>query len=661
MMLKSMLIKSKEKHVYCFLSILLIICSLLPLTLSKATPISANQEQDVIILFDESHIDSGAGYSMGNFASQRSMKEPVTMLREQGFTVKLNKQEITLDLLNNSIGPKGLLIICLLDKEVTPEEGEAINTWVRGGGSLFTTTEPDYAGFSYSKNVNTNNLLKYIQYNETMSIYDTMHLYSQGGESDEIVDQDPKHRTILTGNVWDVEITPEQFPNTTLGNALKKDVESVILGCSSLVVTNKSWVGGYAYNESTSQPDGGIDPYNPSLHGHPAIPWVAGGEVGEGGRVLLLGGIFTVSGWSLYTTSLKFIEQADNAVLWTNIVSWLIDVTITPPVIVEKIKLPFIDFISMAVGIYAVVFAFSASKNQRRLLRYLLVVGLLGVASSIIGTVQHILFEWQYIGSGLDRYWALPQDADPVQNAAVRYLFAGLAGPVLISVIPAVFIMLSRTRWFLGREFTVSMMNFRLSTPEEKYRGAGPIASYNSRIIAFIIDVIPFMILFTLMYLLLEESAIIFITRDLFSMFTTGAVHTGAITNIDFLVLIVQGSFAILLIPLELLIFLIQFTTFSFFITAILFFIYYFLCIRFIGATIGHKLMGISGIVDYEGNPLKTKRTFLKTLFMMFMDSGLFYLASYLTLTKKDNKLSQTYSDRLVRAIVIGKQTSSKE
>ena len=660
-MLKSIYSKSTEKKPFCFILFLLIIFSFIPLTTAYSVPISTNQEQDIIILFDESHIDSSADYSVGNFASHRAMKEPVNMLRAQGFEVKVNKEEITVDLLNTTIGEKGLLIICLLDKPVSEEEGAAINTWVRAGGSLFTSTQPDYAGFGYSKNGNTNDLLKYIQYNETLSVYDIMHLYSQGGESDEIVDQDPKHRTVLTGNVWDVEVTPEQFPNTTLGNALKKNVSSVILGCSSVVVTNKSWVGGYAFNESESQPDGGIDPFNPSLYGLPAIPWVAGGEVGDGGRVVLIGGLFTVSGWSLYTTSLKFIEQVDNAVLWVNIVSWLIDVTITPPVIVKKIKIPVIDFISMAIGIYAVVFAFSASKGQRRLLRYLLIVGLLGIASSIVGTVQHILFEWQYIGSGLDRYWSLPQDADPVQNAAVRYLFAGLAGPVLISVIPALFIMFSRTRWLLGQEFTISMRNFCLSTPEDKYMGVSPIAPFNKRVSAFIIDVIPFIAIFIVMYFLLEESAVIFISRDLFSMFTAGAADTSAITKINFPVLIVGGTIALLLIPFQLLVFLIQYTTFSFFVVAILFFIYYFICVRFIGGTLGHKIAGIGGIVDYQGKPLNTKRTFLKTLFMMFVDSGLFYLASYLLLSKKDNKLLQTYSDRLVRAVVVGKQITPKE
>ncbi|MFW9991410.1 MAG: hypothetical protein ACFFD4_05060 [Candidatus Odinarchaeota archaeon] len=658
-----------KSYIFSLILFFIVISSFLHAIATQSTPTSRNQDQTVKILFDESHIDTESGYSMDSFNSKRNMKEPVQILREQGFTVSVNKEDITVDLLNEKIGEKGLLIICLLDKPVTEEEGAAINEWVRNGGSVFTTTEPDYAGFEYSKGENTNDMLKYIKYNDTInpstelpySVYDIMHLYSLAGQSDEIVDSDPKHRTVLTGNPWDVLVTPEQFPDTPLGNALKPNVDSVILGCSSVVVRNNSWVGGYAYNESESQPDGGIAPYNPALDGQHAIPWIAGGEVGNGGKVLLLGGIFTVSGWSLYTTSHKFIEQENNAALWTNIVSWLVDVTITPPVIVVKQKIPLIDFVSMAVGIYAVVFAFSARKGQRRFLRYLLFIALLGIVSTIIGTIQHILFEWQYIGSGLDRYWALPQDADPVQNAAVRYLFAGLAGPVLISVIPALFLMISRTKWLLGKEFMVNMRNLRLSTPEDKYTGMYSVAPLNKRLIAFIIDITPFVILFGALYLFVENSAVAFISRDLFSAFTVGAADTSAITDIDFLALIIQGTIALLLIPLELLAFLIQFTTFSFFVVVIIFFLYYFLCIRFIGGTVGHKIMGIHGIVGYDGKPLETKRLFLKTVFLMFLDSGLFYLTTYFVLSRKDNKLMQSYSDRLVRGVVVNKYMGSEE
>ena len=585
----------------CFIILLILLGSIFPLINSQATINTTKQDQEVNIMFDESHINSDGDYSVGNFASDRAMKEPVTLLRDEGFRVNINKEEITLELLNERIGEKGLLILCLLDDPVSEEEGAAINEWVNAGGSLFTATQPDYAGFSYSKNENTNDLLKFIDVNDTVSVYDIMHLYSLAGESDEIVDTDKTHRTILTGNIWDVEVTQEQFPNTVLGNALKQDIESVILGCSSIIVNNKSWIGAYAFNESTSQPDGGIDAYDPAYDGHHAIPWLAGGEVGTGGKVLLLGGLFTVGGWSLYSTSYKFIEQASNAILWTNIVSWLVDVNITPPVIIEKIKLPLIDFLSMGVGIFAMVFAFTAKQNQRRFLRYLLIIGLLGIFSSLIGTIQHMLYEWQYIGSGLDRYWSLPQDADPVQNAAVRYLFAGIAGPVLISIIPALFIIFSRSRWGLGKEFTINMLNLRLSTPEEKFEGNQKISPARKRTLAFIIDVIPFLALFIILYLFIEEAAVHFIARDLFAMFTEGAADTSAITDIDFIALIIQGGIAILLIPLELLAFLIQYTTFSFFVVAILFFIYYLLFIRIRGSTIGHTILGIQGIVNYNG------------------------------------------------------------
>ena len=647
--------KTGIKIIFSLFIFLIVIGNFFPLITSQGNITAVKQDQIIKIMFDESHINPDGDYSVSNFASDRAMKEPVTLLREEGFKVNINNEEITLELLNDKIGEKGLLILCLLDDPISEEEGAAINEWVRNGGSVFTSTEPDYAGFSYSKNENTNDLLKYLEYNESLTVYDIMHLYSLAGEGDEIVDHNKAHRTILTGNVWDVEITQEQFANTSLGNALKKDIETVILGCSSIVVSNKSWVGGYAYNESVSQPDGGIDPYDPAFDDLPAIPWVAGGEIGNGGKVLLLGGMFTISGWSLYATSYKFIEQANNAVLWTNIVSWLVDVSITPPVIIEKIKLPLIDFLSMGVGIFAVVSAFTTKQGQRRFLRYLLIVGILGVFSSLIGTIQHIFFEWQYIGSGLDRYWSLPQDADPVQNAAVRYLFAGLAGPVLISILPALFLIYSRSRWGLGQEFTINMLNLRFSTPEDKYKGNLTIAPLRKRIFAFVIDIVPFLIGFILLYLFIEEAAVRFISRDLFSMFTEGAPDTSAITNIDFIALLINGSIALSLIPLELLAFLIQYTTFSFFVIAIIFFIYYFLSLRLLGGTIGQKLLGIEGAVNYEGKPLGTKRIFLKTVFLMFLDSSLFYLSSYFLLLKKDNKLLQTYSDRLIRAVVVNK------
>jgi len=69
------------------------------------------------------------------------------------------------------------------------------------------------------------------------------------------------------------------------------------------------------------------------------------------------------------------------------------------------------------------------------------------------------------------------------------------------------------------------------------------------------------------------------------------------------------------------------------------------------GVTLGQRAMGIQGVVDYDGNPLTTKRIFLKTIFVMFLDSGLFYIISYFVLSKKENKLVQAYSDRLVRSV----------
>ena len=130
--------------------------------MAQASIVSVQQDPQINIMFDESHTNSNADYSVSNFASDRAMKEPVTLLREEGFRVNINSKEITLELLNDTIGQKGLLILCLLDDPISPEEGAAINEWVRGGGSLFTATQPDYAGFGYSKSENTNDLLKFL-------------------------------------------------------------------------------------------------------------------------------------------------------------------------------------------------------------------------------------------------------------------------------------------------------------------------------------------------------------------------------------------------------------------------------------------------------------------------------------------------------------------
>ena len=180
----------------------------------------------------------------------------------------------------------------------------------------------------------------------------------------------------------------------------------------------------------------------------------------------------------------------------------------------------------------------------------------------------------------------------------------------------------------------------------------------SKRVLAFIIDVTPFIVLFILLYAItsFESDINTFLSRDLVEFMKGGigsSKDTSAITNIDFLQLLLKGSFSLLLIPIQVVIFIIQFTTASLFVVALIFLVYYIVSLKFIGCTIGQRLTGAYGFTNYQGQPLEFKRIFLKAIFLIFIDSGLFFITTLRLISKEDNQLKQSYSDKLVRAVIV--------
>ena len=90
---KIKLINNRIKLIFIGSMIILMLTPIIP---SNGAQQSLNQDDKGFILFDESHINPEADYSVANFASDRAMKEPVTLLREQGFKVRTNDKEITI-------------------------------------------------------------------------------------------------------------------------------------------------------------------------------------------------------------------------------------------------------------------------------------------------------------------------------------------------------------------------------------------------------------------------------------------------------------------------------------------------------------------------------------------------------------------------------------
>ncbi|MHA2090717.1 MAG: hypothetical protein ACW98K_07645 [Candidatus Kariarchaeaceae archaeon] len=294
----------------------------LDIAFSNAYPINAA----IPIIFDESHLDTDSTDSLFQFDHDNAFQKPLELLNQidmdQNFVsdyhVTINKDRFTSDYFEG-IGSRGILIMTLLDVSVGSVEGSAIKEWVKNGGSIFIATQPDYAGFSYCKVQQTNFLLK------KLNVYDMFHLYqfedSGNINSDELYDDTISHQFHVDGspnNPWDIVVTDAQFSENSFGQEMKKGIDNVLLGVSSIEVNSTEYVGAYSWPESYSV----SDVTNEERLEAESIPWLAGTTLGKG-KVVLLGSTFPIADWTIYGTTLQFIDQLDNMRLWFNIINWL--------------------------------------------------------------------------------------------------------------------------------------------------------------------------------------------------------------------------------------------------------------------------------------------------------------------------------------------------
>jgi hypothetical protein len=295
---------------------------------SSATPINST----IPIIFDESHLDPDSSDSLVQFDHENALQKPLELLNQidmdenfvSDYHVTINKDRFTSEYFEG-LGTRGILIMTLLDENVGSVEGSIIKEWVENGGSIFIATQPDYAGFSYCKVQQTNFLLK------KLSVYNMFHLYqfedsNENINSDELFDDTVSHQFHVDGsptNPWDIVVTDAQFSDNSFGQEMKKGIDEVLLGVSTIEVNSSEYVGAYSWPGSYSV----SDVTGEKRLEAEAIPWLVGTSVGKG-KVVLLGSTFPIADWTIYGTTLQFIDQLDNMRLWFNIINWLAETEI---------------------------------------------------------------------------------------------------------------------------------------------------------------------------------------------------------------------------------------------------------------------------------------------------------------------------------------------
>ena len=103
---------------------------------SYSISVEGSEQKTIIpIIFDESHLDSSSRDSVILFNHESSMQKPLRILTQldrdsdfvADFNVSINEQLFT-DSFFDEIGPRGILIITLLDKTVGFSESRAIKS-----------------------------------------------------------------------------------------------------------------------------------------------------------------------------------------------------------------------------------------------------------------------------------------------------------------------------------------------------------------------------------------------------------------------------------------------------------------------------------------------------------------------------------------------------
>jgi hypothetical protein len=362
---------------------IILIFSFNSLIFVQAKPIDQfDLDSTIPVIFDESHLDPDSTYSLYQFDHDNAMQKPLELLSQldldqnfaSDFNVTINTNRFTTEYFEE-IGPRGILIMTLLDEKVGSTEGKVIKNWVESGGSIFIATQPDYAGFRYCKVEETNLLLK------KLHVYDMFHLYqfedSNGNyNSDELYDDTVSHQFTVEGsptNPWDIVVTDAQFSDNHFGKEMVKGINKVLLGVSTIEVNSSEYVGAYSWPESYSVSDVTGEE---RLHAE-SIPWLVGTQLGKG-KVVLLGSTFPVADWTIYGTTLQFIDQLDNMRLWFNIISWLSQANIgentdstTTPTSTSTTEPSSVNGFSYVIGLIIIIFVgVKRFRNQNRTQRY---------------------------------------------------------------------------------------------------------------------------------------------------------------------------------------------------------------------------------------------------------------------------------------------------